>query len=63
MAARGYVVTDLQIDDLLDALALALPFVEEAERDPAYKRGVVAKLVKRMRDIIERHTSEQGGAA
>lgn len=38
---------------LLDLLARALPFVEDAETDPAYKPGHVRKLVKEIRDAIE----------
>lgn len=40
--------------DLLDLLAMALPYVEEAENDPAYKPGTVAKLARNMRALIER---------
>lgn len=39
--------------DLLDALALALPYVEEAVKDPAYKSGVVGKLAKRIERLVE----------
>ena len=38
--------------DLIDLLAQALPYVEEAERDPAYKPGVVANLSARIRNVI-----------
>lgn len=37
----------------LDLLTLALPYVEDAESDPAYKKGIVAILTKRMRAMIE----------
>lgn len=40
--------------ELLDLLARALPFVEEAESDPAYKPGFVHKLTREIRDVIER---------
>lgn len=39
-------------DELLDALTIALPYVECAENDPAYKPGAVAKVVAQMRDAI-----------
>ncbi len=38
--------------ELLDALVIALPYVEQAEMDPSYKRGAVARVVKKMRDAI-----------
>lgn len=37
---------------LLDALTLALPYVEDAERDPAYDAGAVARMVRTMRTAI-----------
>lgn len=40
-------------DQTLDALILALPYVESAEDDPCYKPGAVAKVVKAMREAIE----------
>lgn len=40
-------------DNLLDLLALALPYVEEAEFDPGYKAGAVKKLSTRIRQAIE----------
>jgi hypothetical protein len=39
--------------ELLDLLARALPFVEDAETDPAYKPGIVRKFAKEIRDAIE----------
>lgn len=39
--------------DLLDLLSKALPYVEDAESDPAYKSGVVKKLAKQIREAIE----------
>ncbi len=38
--------------DLLEALIEALPYVECAEDDPAYKAGAVAKVVKNMRAAL-----------
>ena len=38
--------------ELLDMLTLALPYVECAETDPAYKAGSVAKLTKQIRAAI-----------
>lgn len=40
-------------NELLDMLTLALPYIEDAERDPAYKPGAVAKLTSRIRALIE----------
>jgi len=37
---------------LVDALTLALPYVEMAADDPAYKNGVVAKVTVAMREAI-----------
>lgn len=37
---------------LLDALALALPYVEEAQSDLMYKPGSVARVVKTIRAAI-----------
>lgn len=39
--------------DLLDLLALALPYVEEAELDPGYKARAVKNLSTRIRQAIE----------
>lgn len=39
--------------DMIDLLAQALPYVEEAEKDPAYKPGVVRNLSARIRAAIE----------
>jgi hypothetical protein len=38
--------------ELLEMLALALPYVEEAESDPVNKKGSVAKLIKQIRAAI-----------
>jgi len=40
--------------DLLDALCRALPFVEDAKTDPAYKTGHAARLERIIKDLIER---------
>lgn len=39
--------------EILDLLCRALPFVEDAEKDPAYKKGVVSQLTRRIRAAIE----------
>ena len=44
-------------EELADVAAQALPFVEDAETDQAYKPGVVKKLSARLRAVIERHMS------
>lgn len=44
---------------LLDLLALALPYVEEAADDPCNKPAGVRALARRMRDAIERAEVEQ----
>ena len=38
--------------DLLDALIVALPYIETAELDEAYKPGAVSKVSKQIRDAI-----------
>lgn len=43
--------------DLLDALYLALPFVEDHEGDTGYKPGAVAKAIKTIRAAIAKATS------
>ena len=41
-------------DDLIDIIALALPFIEDcAVSDPAYKPGAAAKLARRMRSAVQ----------
>lgn len=40
--------------DLLEALLLALPYVESAEDDPVYKPGAVKKVVETMLKAIAR---------
>lgn len=41
---------------MLDMLCRALPYVEEAERDPAYKPGAVAAVTKAIRAAIAKAT-------
>lgn len=38
--------------EMLEALYAALPYVETAQDDPAYKRGVVARITRQMREAI-----------
>ncbi len=40
------------LPELLDALILALPYVETAETDPGYKPEAVRALLKTMRTVI-----------
>lgn len=40
-------------DTLEDLLLQALPFVEEAENDPAYKKGYVKEICAKIRAQIE----------
>ena len=40
--------------DLLHALSIALPFVEDAEDDPCLKKGAAKKAVKLIRDALAR---------
>lgn len=39
-------------DEMLDALYAALPFVEDALTDPAYKAGAVAKQLNKIKEAI-----------
>lgn len=48
-------------DRLLDALADALPFVEDAESDPAYKPGVVRRLTRKIRGLIAEYEEHAAG--
>jgi hypothetical protein len=45
---------EAQVEQLSDALHLALPYVEDAADDPCFKRGVVNKAIKQIRDAIPR---------
>lgn len=47
-----YVRADIA-DEMLEALIMALPYVETAELDEGYKPGVVAKVAKAMRAAID----------
>ena len=40
--------------ELLDALILALPYVESAEHDPAYKAGAVSEVANQIRVVISK---------
>jgi hypothetical protein len=40
--------------ELLDALYVALPFVEDCEADPVYKAEAVAQALKKIRNAIEK---------
>lgn len=44
--------------DLLDALLIALPFVEDLEADEGYKAGAVKKAVATIRAAIAKATGE-----
>lgn len=44
--------------DLLDALTTALPYVEMAEHDEAYKNGAVRKVVTSMTAAIDKATGD-----
>ena len=44
--------------DMLDMLHIVLPYIEDAERDPAYKQGAVATITKQLRDLIAQATGD-----
>jgi hypothetical protein len=44
--------------DLLDLLYLALPYVEDAENDPCFKKDVVSRLAKNIRSAIAKAEGE-----
>jgi hypothetical protein len=46
-----------QRDELLEALHVALPFVEDAEDDECYKPGAVSKALKTIRAAISKATT------
>ena len=48
-------------DRLLDALVAALPFVEDAESDPAYKPDVVRRLTRKIRGLIAEYEERAAG--
>lgn len=56
---RAYRARASASDDLLNALVIALPYVEDAERDPAYKPRVVARVVAQMRAAIAKAGAAQ----
>ena len=49
-----------QRDDLLNLLATALPYVEDAEESPLFRAGVVKKVAAEIRSAIAK---AEGGAA
>lgn len=46
-------------EDLLHALRRALPFVEDAEDDPSFKKGYVAKVLLDLRAVIAAAEAKQ----
>lgn len=48
---------------VLDALYLALPYVEDAEHDPAYKYDHVRKLTRQIRAALAQAEEASKGAA
>lgn len=44
--------------ELLEMLCTALPFIEDAELDPAYKTGRVAQVTVQIRELIAKATGE-----
>jgi len=42
--------------DLVDLLAIALPYVEDAVLSPAFKRGAVKRVAAEIRAAIEAHS-------
>ena len=45
------------VDHLLHVLHVALPYIEDAEKDPVYKPGAVANVTAMIREVIK-----QGGS-
>lgn len=41
-------------EEMLDMLIKLLPFVEDAENDPAYKKGPIKALLNDLRELIKR---------
>lgn len=52
-----------QRDEVLHTLLLALPYVEDAQADPCYKPGAVAKMVQQMRAAIAKATGQEARPA
>lgn len=44
----------LDVEELEDALLTALPFVEDRENDPVFKRGYVKKTEAKIRAALEK---------
>lgn len=40
--------------EMLDMLYTVLPYIEEAQNDPAYKSGAVAKITKQLKALIDK---------
>jgi hypothetical protein len=53
MEAKRKAAAKPTYEELLDALATALPFVEDAETDKSYKPGVISKHGRHIRSLIE----------
>lgn len=53
MEREGVIARMISAHEMLEALVMALPYVETAELDEGYKPGVVAKVAKAMRAAID----------
>lgn len=51
--SAGQITPEASRADLIDLLARALPYVEDAASDPAYKPAAVGKLASAIRAAIE----------
>lgn len=43
---------DQAIEAVVDALTLALPYVEDAEKDPCYRKGAVKRMTNQIRAAL-----------
>lgn len=50
---------DELIEELMDALIDALPFVEDALKDETYKKEAVRKVLNKMKELISNFMLEQ----
>lgn len=55
--AEGILAQIVTAPELLDALLTALPYVEGALNDSAFRKGVVSRHARQMRELIARAES------
>lgn len=46
-------------EELAGGLFLAIPFMEDLEEDPCYKKGYVSGTIKRIRAVLQRYSVQE----